>query len=32
VTESDLEGKNASFTNPKEAAEHMFAADRVVMV
>jgi hypothetical protein len=32
VTEADLEGKNASFTNPKEAAEHIFAADRVVII
>jgi hypothetical protein len=30
VTEADLEGKNASFTNPKEFAERSFAADRVV--
>jgi hypothetical protein len=32
VTEADLQGKNASFSNPKEFAEHVFAADRVVTV
>jgi hypothetical protein len=32
VTEADLQGKNASFTNPKEYAEHIFAADRVITV
>jgi hypothetical protein len=32
VTDADLEGKNASFTDPKEYAEHLFAADRAVTV
>jgi hypothetical protein len=32
VTEADLKGKNAKFTNPKESAERTVAADRVVSV
>jgi len=32
VSAADLEGKNASFTNPKEFAEHTFAADRVITI
>ena len=30
VVQADLAGKNARFTTPKEYAEHIFAADRVV--
>jgi hypothetical protein len=30
VTEADLQGKNARFTTPKEFAELVAAADRVV--
>jgi hypothetical protein len=32
VTEADLQGKNARFTNPKEFAEHMMAADKVITI
>jgi len=32
VAETDLAGKNAKFTNPKEAAERTVAADKVVSV
>lgn len=31
VTEDDLEGKNATFTTPKEYAERIAAADSVVV-
>jgi len=30
VAESDLEGKNAVFITPKDYAEHVVAADKVV--
>jgi hypothetical protein len=30
VTDADLQGKNARFTNPKEYAELVAAADRVL--
>jgi hypothetical protein len=32
VTEADLQGKNAKFTNPKEMAEHVMAADKVMTI
>jgi hypothetical protein len=30
VTDADLHGKNATFTTPREAAQHIAAADRVL--
>jgi hypothetical protein len=32
VVEADLEGKNASFITPKEFAEHVASADKVVSI